>query len=153
VPHAVTEITAFGEVKAYNSYVLDKGYSSLELQGASGFIPSIAYEREVINSTHTYLNSLKELGVNPPFYVDTSILNAKGYLMYTDPGRMFHRSRIYSEEDIRPSMIRIPNETAFSNRQALAKEIKPIFDFIWREFGFERSYNYNEEGEWIKDRL
>jgi hypothetical protein len=91
--------------------------------------------------------------VNPPFYVDAAILNAKGYFMYTDPGRMIHRSRIYSEEDIRPSMVHIINDTAFSNRQALAKEIRPIFDFIWREFGFERSYNYNDEDEWIKDRL
>jgi len=79
-------------------------------------------------------------------------LNANGYFMYTDPGRMIRKSKIYSGDDIRPHMVHILNETAFSSQQALAKEIRPIFDFIWREFGFERSYNYNDKEDWIEER-
>jgi len=151
VPHAVTEVTAFGEVKAFNSILLDDRYFPTKLpKGASGYIPSIAYEKEIINSTHMYLSSLKTLGVNPPYYIYAAILNANGYIMYRDPGEI-HRSRIYQGEDIRPEVVRISSETAFGSWQSLAKEIRPLFDFIWREFGFEGSYNYGDEG-WIQKR-
>ena len=69
--------------------------------------------------------------------------------MYTDPKRTIHSSRIYSKEDIHPRIVRIPNDKAYASPQALAKEIRPIFDFIWREFGYEKSYNYDNNGDWI----
>ncbi|OQB20611.1 MAG: Divergent AAA domain protein [Euryarchaeota archaeon ADurb.Bin190] len=149
VPHAVTEITAFGEILAYNSSVLSNMYSNHISSGTAGFIPSIAYEREIVNSAYKYFNSLKQLGVSPPFYLDISTLNVKGYYLYTDPKRTIHSSRIYSKEDIHPRIVRIPNDKAYASPQALAKEIRPIFDFIWREFGYEKSYNYDNNGDWI----
>jgi len=83
VPHAVTEVTAFGEVRAYNSSVLSDSYSSSKFpEGVTGFIPSIAYEREIINSTHQYLNSLKLFGVNPPFYIYICIHIERQWLFY-----------------------------------------------------------------------
>ncbi len=34
------------------------------------------------------------------------------------------------------------------NESEVARTLRPIFDAIWNACGFERSYNYDEDGNW-----
>jgi len=48
-----------------------------------------------------------------------------------------------------PDLIHVTSESEFMDLQAVAAVLRPAFDFIWREFGFSRSFNYDENtGEW-----
>jgi hypothetical protein len=152
VPHAVTEVTEFGEVKAYNSSMLENRYGEPELlKHCAGYVPNVAYEREIIIAFHRYLTSLRELGVSGPFFIHTAMLNVQGYIMATDPMRMLSGGRVFQGEDIRPLLDHLPNDTYFATKQDVAKALRPMFDYIWREFGFDRSFNYSETGEWIPE--
>jgi hypothetical protein len=138
VPYAVTEVTGFGEVKAYNSLMLNDRCT----------IPNIAYEREIIITFHRYLTSLKKSGGFGPFFINTAMLNVHGYSMAIDPMRPLAKGQVFQREDIRPALCHVANGTHFATQQDVAKAVRPMFDYIWREFGFDRSFNYSEAGEW-----
>jgi hypothetical protein len=69
VPYAVTEVTGLGQVKAYNSSMLQTHY---DMQENRYDIPNIAYECKIITTFHRYLTSLKESGVSGPFFIHTT---------------------------------------------------------------------------------
>ena len=149
LPYAVTEVTEFGELKAFNSFLLDNSYSRATLrEGARGFVPPISYETELINGIHKYLTSFAQLGVSPPFFVNCAMLGVSGYYMYVDPMRFSNYGRILQQDDVLPDSVKFVSESEFSSRELVARSLKPIFDFIWREFGFLRSFNYSEDGNW-----
>jgi hypothetical protein len=151
-PFAVTAVNERGEVKAYNSFLFENPFGKQYVaEGSVGYIPSIAYEREYIHSVHLYLNSLSELGVQVPFYVQIALLNVRGYTLAVDQFR-FGTSRIIQQDDILPDVIHIQSESQFKTHSDVAKILKFSFDFIWREFGFERSFNYNSEDVWDAER-
>jgi hypothetical protein len=136
MPYAVTEVTGLGEVKAYNSYMLENLDN----------IPNPAYEREIIIAFHRYLSSLKEFGVSGPFFIHTAMLNVQGYSMRRE---LRFGGQVFQGEDIRPPLCHVPNDTHFATKQEVAKVVRPMFDYVWREFGFDKSFNYSEEGEWL----
>ena len=153
VPYAVTEVTELGEVKSFNSFMLENRYIEAQLPTECvGYIPSIAYERELIIATHRYLNSLKEIGVSPPYFIQTALLQIQGYILYVNPVRFVESSRVYQSEDIIPDFIHIGGEAQFKNQESVAIAMRPMFDYIWREFGFERCYDYDKtSGRWVPE--
>lgn len=155
VPYAVTEVTELAEVKAFNSFMLENRYGDARFPpfppGCMGFIPSIAYERELILTMHRYLNALKELGVSPPFFLRIALLGVQGYILYVDPMRFFQSKNIYQGEDILPNLVHLTSEQQFKDHQTVAGTLRPSFDFVWREFGFERCYDFDDNGKWMPD--
>ena len=153
VAYAVTEVTELGELRAFNSYLLESRYAREKLpQGCAGYVPSVAYEREIIIATHRYLNSLTELGVTPPLSLHIALINVRGYILWVDAFRVSEPGRPLTQDNVLPEVIHITNETEFKSREDVGKILHPSFDFIWREFGFQRSYNYNSAGDWQPER-
>lgn len=153
MPYAATEITEFGELKAFNSFLLENRYSEVpSVPGAAGYVPSIAYERELVSSIHQYLTSFAQLGVSPPFVVNCALLNVRGYFMYVDPVRFSNYGRVLQQDDILPPSVKFTSEKEFTSSEDVARGLRPCFDFIWREFGFKRSFNYTEDGNWAPER-
>jgi hypothetical protein len=83
--------------------------------------------------------------------VQIALLNVRGYTLAVDQFR-FGTSRIIQQDDILPDVIHIQSESQFKTHSDVAKILKFSFDFIWREFGFERSFNYNSEDVWDAER-
>lgn len=144
VPYAVTEVTELGVVKAFNSFMLENRYDQPQLpEGCTGYVPSVAYLRESIITFHRYLNSLKQLGVSPPFYVHTALLLVQGYILYVDPNRLLKPSRILRSEDVLPDLVLVSTEDQFKDFPSMATALRPMFDFVWREFGLGRCYDFD----------
>jgi hypothetical protein len=121
-------------------------------ENITGYVPSVAYERELIGSVHQYLSSFDQLGVSPPFFVNCALLAIRGYVMYVDPVRFSTYGRILQQDDILPPPVKFVADADFASREAVAKTLRPTFDFIWREFGFQRNFNYNDDGDWQPER-
>lgn len=152
-PYAVTEITELGELKAFNSSLLEDRYSRVQLpENCTRFVPNIAYERELIKSIHQYLSSFEQVGVSPPFFINCALLSVHGYYMYVDPKQSTEYGRTLQQDDVLPPSIRFLSKDNFASHKAVAKVLRPTFDFIWREFGFQRSFNYTTGGEWVPER-
>jgi hypothetical protein len=106
-------------------------------------LPSLAYERDIINALRAYLAALLELGLVPPAYIFLSLLGVAGHRFAVDNWRSMDRNH-YADRDalILPEML-IENWSVDP-----AETMRPLFDMVWNAFGYERSFNYDEDGRW-----
>ena len=109
-------------------------------------IPSIAWEKNILDVFPRYLNALIELGAPLPFAVSLSLLNVKGFSMYVGPG-YGHRTQPIDRDNL------LTEEILIESLPARADAIlRPLFDQIWNACGWYGSINYNEAGEWREHR-
>lgn len=115
------------------------------------YIPSQWFEDEALQAISSHINLLDRIGISGPYFVNLFMIDLpKVYLHLSE--RYFQNSGIFYERDIFPDFIEIPDALTAQDKQTLGKAIKQILDHIWQEFGFKRSLNYNENGEWVGQR-
>lgn len=107
------------------------------------FIPSVAYEKEIIEGLSDYLVVLKELEVYPPVAIFLTLLGAKGYRMSERPGG-------WADEhyEIDRDILLLPESIIESYDVDPKNVLKPIFDLIWNACGYEKSLNFDQDGNW-----
>jgi Putative DNA-binding domain len=109
-------------------------------------IPSEHYEQQSVWSVQKYLKFLFYLGIEPPVYVFLSFANVKGYrLMVINPQVSGDNGTFVNRQDILLPELIIDSFQNFS-----AEMLKPVFDIVWNSFGYERSFNFDENGKWLK---
>ena len=114
-------------------------------QRSDKYIPSIAYERDIIRAVDDYTKFYRKYEMPTPVLVGVSVLNVKGFNMGTgridDVGRRIDRDHLI-----------LPDLLAESLDFDAASFLRPCFDQIWNACGYERSLNYDEKGNWKPDR-
>lgn len=108
-------------------------------------IPSAGYEHMLITALKQYLDIIKNLGVNPPIAVFLTLVGVKGY-------KLASRNIMFdSDEDnaITKDILNLPESIIDSYDISPTSIMRPIFDLVWNACGYERSFNFNEKGEWI----
>jgi len=137
--HSYVQLYRNGIIEAVEGLLLEPYENKL-------IIPSVAYEREILSSTKEYLELLRQLGVSLPIVILLSLLNIKGYCMYTSNVRLGQRDIVDRNNLFLPEAYledySIPADSIF----------KDIFDSIWNACGYERDLNYDEKGVWRINR-
>ena len=109
------------------------------------YIPSIAYERDIIRAVDDYTGLYRKYEVPTPVLMGLSVLNVKGFRMTAedvyDLGSPIDRDHLI-----------LPDRLAESLDFDAACFLRPCFDQIWNACGYDRSRNYDEKGSWISDR-
>ena len=101
-------------------------------------IRSVAYEMDLIKSLKEYMAFAEIFEIDPPYYVFLSFLSVSGC-----------RFGVQGSPTLQEDMLILP-EVVVQNRDEKPPEIlHPIFDMVWNSFGFPRSKNYNDSGDWI----
>lgn len=132
-----TQISHSGVVEAVDTLLLQK-------RTEKKIIPSIAYEQTLIEALNTYLDVLGRLDVPFPLWIGLSLLGVKDYFMWADEHMWLRQVHpIDREELILPE---IPVDDASIPAERI---LKPAFDSIWNACGYERSMNYDKDGNWI----
>lgn len=110
-------------------------------------IPSIAYEKEILDALPTYLSIQEQLGVTPPLFIMLSLVEVSGYIMAVS-----RRMDLWGEHTypIDRDMLVLPEIVLESFEVNAAESMRPIFDSVWNAAGWPRSMNYDESGEWGK---
>ena len=129
-----------GIIEALDEDLTDTRYDGL-------VIPSGLYEPALVETIKNYLNILESLNVETPVFIFISLIGVKGYTLATNtlafnlPSR---RKHYILDRDV----VLLP-ETIIEDYDAEIEQLlKPIFDSLWRAFGYPSSYNYNANGEW-----
>jgi hypothetical protein len=117
--------------------------SILEPVGSKLIIPSLLFERELLDALPRFLSIQKQLGVESPHLIMISLLGVSGYTMGVN------NSHLDTYPIDRDALI-LP-EIIVENFECNPSEVmRPIFDAIWNAAGWLRSMNYNENGERVK---
>ena len=119
-------------------------------QKCSGF-PVRRLELSTIACLLKFFDLYRAIGVSMPWIVNLALLNL-GYSGARSEDLLIHSDgeQIFNGRDIAPDPVLISDEAQAVNGHALARTLKPIFDRIWRPFGFSGSpYFFKDTGEWI----
>ncbi|VVB96997.1 Putative DNA-binding domain protein [uncultured archaeon] len=137
--HSYSQIFRNGIIEAVEA-------SMLNPERNKRFIPSVAYERELLSALPRYLSSQRQLGVETPLIIMLSILGIFGYTL------AINRSRFpfADSHPIDRNTLLIPEILLERFDSDLAEIMKPAFDSVWNAAGWPRSMNYNETGQWIE---
>ena len=109
------------------------------------YLPSVAYERDIIDSVSDYTRFYRTHEMPTPVLVGLALLNVKGFRMGKDG--TYHTGRPIDRDHLI-----LPDQFAGSLDFDAASFLRPCFDQIWNACGYDRSMNYNEKGNWISDR-
>ena len=140
----------YSYVQIYRSGIIEAVSSGLlgfdQRQDGKPFIPSKAYEKEIINSTKEYLEILKSLEIFPPIVFGLSFINIRGYNLGVGINSFTFSEEIRYTKDI----LHLPETIINEYSDEIDKLLRDTFDSVWNAFGFERSFNYDENGRWIE---
>jgi len=130
-------------VQLYRNGIIE-AVEGLLLRAEKKHIPSVAYEKELLESLPMFLKTLRELNVNPPVFVFLTLAGIKGFEMAVKSSMFLYNDRYPIDRDI----LVLP-ESLIESYDTDPKEIlRPMFDLIWNACGFQRSFNFDESGNW-----
>ncbi len=130
-----TQLFRNGVIEAVDAFII-------EAKKDNKVIP-VYYEEKLINALNQYLKCQKKLELNLPILVMLSLINVKGYIITNE--------NLRSSNKIDRDHLLIP-ESVIEDYDAKAADIlRPMFDSIWQACGYERSFNYDEKGNWIRN--
>jgi hypothetical protein len=138
--HSYVQVYRNGFLEAVESQTL--AFKDQEAQ----IIPSIAWEKRILESFPGYLKALEVLNLAPPYVVSLSLLNVEGFTMYVGP-RYGESGTPIDREHLLTDDILVENPD-----QPPGRLLRPLFDQIWNGCGWPKSINYSEEGDWEQHR-
>lgn len=119
---------------------------TLNMDRDKKYISSKVYEKELLKSMPIYLSALKELNVNLPIFISLTVTGVKGFKMaYNDYNEDEHGG-----EQIDRDILMLPEDVIENFDIDEKKILRPMFDSIWIACGYEKSANFDEQGNWIK---
>lgn len=147
---AVTEITLEGIINAAGHRVIcaEPEYLSENVPKDLQIIPSMAFERNIIDAVSSYTQALSDLGADGPWLVALGLINMSKSRLHVGI-RYGFGGREYQGSQILPQPIEISEDISLQDHQLVAKALRPIFDFIWRDYNFPGSLNFDQSGEWV----
>lgn len=126
----------------YRSGIIET-IASLEPIEGKQYLNSVWYEEKIIETCQTYTVSLNKVGIHPPLYFFLSFLNMKGIEFRSE-------SMFLSKRKLDRDMILFPEVVLEALSDNVPDLLRPVFDMVWNAFGYERSFNYKEDGSWKK---
>jgi len=105
-------------------------------------IPIILLENKIVEAINNYLRVLSSLSVDFPILVYISMINMKGYQLYSDELRIRGSKKIENETLFLPEFILENNQICIENM------LKNTFDSIWNACGHKGSFHYDENCKW-----
>lgn len=110
------------------------------------FIPSIAYEREILSYLRECFRIFGEIGVSAPVLVALTLTGVKGFEMGVGDFGWDSGDKIPSETLVLPGTL-VEDLTT-----PVTTILKPMFDLIWNACGYPGSKNFDKNGQWVNRR-
>lgn len=134
-------------VQLFRNGIIEAVEGSLLSNGSQSYIPSVAYERELLESTPRFLSILKTLGVELPIFAFLTLTGVKGYWMGTGR-RLSHDEQLRIDKDV----LLLPETIVDDYGVKVEELLRPCFDSIWNACGHPKSMNFDEDGKWADNR-
>jgi hypothetical protein len=141
---SIAEMRTDGVILGADAWVLDPAFHPSK----ESFVPSSATESVIISAAAKYLEALHKLNAPLPWTICVSLLEVKNYCLYVSDAQT--NCQPFPDVDICPEPIVLSTLSGPLDWQQVARVLRPAIDFIWREFGFPGSFNYTQDGLYIR---
>lgn len=138
VDSSYTQFFRSGCVEAVSTMLFDQRGSHLVLAG-------LGYERELVTRVAEYTNTLVKVGVTHPIIVTMAILGARGSVLLPASG-------FFDGRPLDRDAVVLPEVLFERPDQDVKTTMRPLFDAVWNAYGYPRSFNYDEKGQWQERR-
>lgn len=135
-----------GTIEAATTMLLDVR------QDGTGVIPGVYFEETLIETLSQFIEIQKRLDSSPPFFVMLSLLGVKGYTIAKERSSGYDLGRFSSQRPIDRNDLLVPEVMIESYTDDLSRIMQPAFDAVWNAAGWERSMNYDDDGNRVKKR-
>ncbi|NPD89221.1 MAG: hypothetical protein HGN29_10895 [Asgard group archaeon] len=108
-------------------------------------IPSVDFEKEIIEVIPKYVQILQLLNIKPPFFMFLSLAGVKDYTMKLNQNILGANPVPIEEDEIKTEEIYVKEYWWFDDVPRL---FRPAFDEIWNACGMFKSFNFDEDGNW-----
>lgn len=106
-------------------------------------IPSIAFEKEVIEYVPRCLYALQKIGVNTPIAVALTLTNTRDLRMVTRGGPF-----VEVGEPVHEDTLMLPEAIVQDFSIPAPQILKSALDLVWNACGYAYSLNFDGEGNW-----
>jgi hypothetical protein len=148
--------SGFQEVRAYSqlfrdgrleAVMSDVGYPvNHQAENSLYAIRHGLVERAVFDSVSEYRQFCQAVETEPPVWLFSALVECKGYRMATG------RFRDLSEQAVDRSPAFLPELVIDDFKPPIEQQLRPWCDTFWQASGLERSFNYDQEGNWYEPR-
>lgn len=138
------EDAAYTYVQLYRMGIIEAVEGSSVITNNDGKFLDTTYEKELLALVPQYLSLLKGLNINTPIVLFLTITGVKGF-------RIPHRQTFLKSDRFvidRDDLI-LPEVFIESYDVDIKGIMRPLFDLVWNACGYERSHNFNEQGQWV----
>lgn len=109
----------------------------------NGFIPSWSFEERIVSTLDNIKAMYERHCIEPPYFLALSLLGVKGYEMAIERRSLAWRMKEIDRDDLLLPEVFIEDAGFESSRL-----LQPVFDIVWNAAGYERSLNYDDQGQW-----
>lgn len=142
---SITEVSVEGIILGADTFALNPAMHP-HAEHLGEIIPSMAFERAVVQSVSRYAEALHRLDVSLPWRLGVSLLGIRGHQMLASQVDM---GRVLDDKDnLTADPILICDFEDVNGSKSVARFLRRCFDYFWRECGFGGSWNYGPEGNW-----
>ncbi len=106
-------------------------------------LDSQAYETQILEAIYRLRKLQSHFGIEPPHLLLLSLVGVKGYEL-----SVHHRLRRFDRSPIDRDLLAAPEILVEMPDYNPAAVMRPAFDSVWNAAGWERSLNYDTQGEW-----
>lgn len=142
--------TAYSYVHLYRNGIIEFVEMSLLKWGREhGLkIPSVDFEKEVIEAVRTSVATLRSMEVPSPLLILLTLVKVKGYSI--GEGNIYNFDG--GGHPIDRDVLALPELVIENYDEDTGQVLKPVFDSLWNACGHPGSRNYNDKGEWTEGR-
>lgn len=107
-----------------------------------------SYEGLLMQAVPEYLGVIRDAGTNPPAFLMLAFVGAKDYVFATEGMRFVAADHSPLDRDT----LVLPESIIQDFSAPPAAIVRPSLDLVWNSFGYRRSFNFDEAGNWIQRR-
>ncbi|MBN1510116.1 MAG: hypothetical protein JW955_24935 [Sedimentisphaerales bacterium] len=150
IVYAATEIDQHGVIRAANLRLVRsrRKLSAGQTPDDTLIIPSVTFEKGMVEGIARYIKALVELTVAGPWVTGIGLIGLTKSALGVAP-RLLFDGYAFERERILPPPVMISADTDLDDLQAVARAMRPAFDYVWREYNYPQSLNYAENGDWV----
>ncbi|MDR3715084.1 MAG: ATP-binding protein [Puia sp.] len=134
---AYTQLYRSGVIEAVSGEIVAKTYREWTV------IPSLAFERYILQFLPTCIRILQRIGATAPVLIGLTLTKTRGLSMGTSA------LEFGMSYPIAQNSVILPEALVEDLSMPIAKILRPIFDLVWNACGYPRSENFDSEDNWI----